>query len=259
MPRNRGYRGSRIRASRSGVQGNTISARSNYVTPSSATRRHEFQVLNSDNTLPINPDEYIIVQLAKFQRTFTGSDDTPPTALTSNNYDTFNTMNGSYISNFRAKVRMQNRDDGKGIYLDIYSIAVSFYDVLVWDTVYPGQCPFTFTTDNTTPSQAGQVLNKTITDTLVTDVNYKAFKGVQHYMKKLGTVYLTSEDSATPFHDLILQSLPAKCRRVNLGMFYGLIIANDTKKNDASTAQVTISSDISFVETPSEERLPWQP
>ncbi len=259
MPYNRSYSRGRTRSSTNTATNATVGQRRQYTKPSTAIRRHDFQTINRDSVAPILPNEYVVTTLAKFQRTFGSGDDEPDSALTSNNFPNPQTMNGSYISNFKSKIRMQNRDDGKGIYLDVYSIAISFYDALVWDTVYPSACPVTFSTDNTTPSNAGEVSFKAVTDSLVTDVQYKAFKGVQHYMRKLGSVYLTSEDSSQNYHDLILTGLPAKCRRSNLGMLYAIVIQNDAIKNDNASAQVTITTDTSYVETPSEERLPWQP
>ena len=63
-------------------------------------------------------------------------DDVPLDPTASNNYQTANVMNGSYINNFNAKITLKNIDSSDPITLDLYQVAVSFYDVLIWETLF---------------------------------------------------------------------------------------------------------------------------
>ena len=112
-----------------------------YVQQSSGSRRHQFTAdftgpAGSTDATSLAANEYGIFDLARFQRTFDISvtADTEPTATASNNYQTSAVMNGSKIIRYQAKVRIENTGTSTNYY-DVYTMALSFYDALIWDTV----------------------------------------------------------------------------------------------------------------------------
>lgn len=216
MPRYQRQHRYGVSASERSIQRPTYTRNNNYMVPKSGIKRHEFTFINKDSTSPLASEEYVPVQLLNMNRTYgSGNDEPNDSPAASNVYLTNNAMNGSYISNYKSAVRLENRDSAKGAYCDIYTVCTSFFDVLNWDNVYEAFCPVKFVTDNTTPSHAGEVTFKSDALSYVTDVGYKSFKGVQHYMKKLGTIYLTPDNGGRNQHELNFVGLPPKIRRMS--------------------------------------------
>lgn len=248
---------SSIRASSSN-QSRGLRNQSNF-SVNSGKRRHQFTTAGSPATAVL-ANQYFYMPLAQFRRTFGASDDNPPTPTASNNFQTESVMNGSRIENYQAKITIKNTSASTGIYLDIYEIAVSFYDVLVWNTIIPTSCPLTF--DSTTvgpPDLRGQVDEKAVSATLITDGNFKNYKTVQRYMRKIGTIYLSPSDGNQSQHEVLVNRVPPKCRRSQNGMYWGLFFHNDTTKNNAATFAGVASAEISFDEVPSDNRIQWIP
>lgn len=230
----------------------------NYVSEQSGARRHEVRntLVGSGGTLLAGTYQY--TTLCEFKRSFGGVTDGEPSPTASNNYQSVQVMNGSRISNYTAMLTCKNVSSSLPAILDVYIIALSFYDGLVWDQVISGSCPITY--DNSTVSPAdlrGEINWKTPTATLVTKNNYNSYKTVQHFMKYIGQIQLSATDGGKNQVTIPLPNLPRKCRRSNSGMFYGLILHNDSNINEGASLDVVSNVDIKFLETPSENRIPY--
>lgn len=196
--------------------------------------------------------------LLQFQRTFDVgvTNDVPPTATASNNYQSIKVFNGSKVSNFQAVFRLVNTGASLPANLDVYTIALSFYDALVWNTVLSANCPVTFNTTGGAGDNRGFVDWKTMTATIITDNQYKSFRFIQHFMKKLGTITIGNSDTDNEVV-FTLNRVPGKCVRSQTGMFYGIVFHNEASKNNGQTVNINPFMELSFVETPSENRLPY--
>ncbi len=231
-----------------------------YVSQQSGTKRHQFQSLVSVGTpLTLTAGLYFAFRLLRFQRSKAGgTNDVPPDATASNNYTTPNVFNGGKIVNFQATIKIKNRGNVGG-YLDIYQVAVSFYDVLVWNTLFPSACPVTF--DNTTVGPAdlrGQVDLKAVTSILIVKNTINNFKFLQHYIQPMGSVFVTNEDGGNGGEVTInVNRVPAKCRRSQTGMFWALFFHNDSDVNGSETLVLDATITESFEEIPSDNRLPY--
>lgn len=219
-------------------------------------RRHQF----FDDT-PIEgdfgsivTDSYVVVELARFRRSFGAGADDPPTASASNNYESDDVMNGSRIENFNALLTLKNRSVTRSASLDVFEIAVSFWDVLVWDTVFPTKCPLSFIT---TATNEGEIQTKTPTTSLVTYQDWVSYKFLQHYMKYKGTLNVAPTNNASNETTIFINDLPPQCRRSQTGMWYGLIFKNSAERNEGTTIAMDYHKEVSFDEIPSENRLPY--
>ena len=209
------------------------------------------------NMAPINLGDYATSTLCKFRRSFDGStSDGEPSATASNNYQTNGVMNGSKIGKFRAKVHLSAKGSSAGIYLDVYLTQTSFSDALYADAIYDSSCPVDF--NNGTDVWAQGEVGFKVPIITWTENNYKSFKGIQRITKFIGTVFLSSEDGGTPSAEFMISQLPAKCRRSQTGMFFGLMLHYSSTKNSEPTANVDASVDISFDEYPASNRLPFK-
>lgn len=255
----------RSRGSRFGVNQSTqsgsraVSAQPSYVTQQSGTKRHQVQSVGSPAPIALLAGEYFKFQLLRFARSAAGgTDDVPPSATASNNYQSTVVFNGSKIRNYNSTIRIKNRG-AIGGYLDVYECALSFFDVLVWDTIQTSTCPFTF--DSTTVGPAdlrGAVAFKTMTSTLIVKNTIHNFKFVQHYIKARGTIFVTNEDGGNGGEVTInVNRVPAKCRRSQTGMMWALFFHNDSDANGAETLALDATMDTSFEEIPSDNRLPF--
>lgn len=230
-----------------------------YTKQDSGARRHQFTSGGLNGFLVMASGAYGICDLLKFRRTFSGTtDDVPPTATLSNDFQTVEVMNGSRIGRYKAVINIENSDNTKGTYLDVYEVAVSFWDVFLWDLLYPAGCPFTF--DNTSvgpPDLRGAVAPKAITGTLVVENTIKGFKFLQHYIKKRGTIYVGALGQENNKAQVIITRVPPKVKRSQTGMYWGLIFHNNSDKNGALGANFVATCEYDFVETPSTNRLPY--
>lgn len=260
MPRtqSRGYN----RSTRYNIQG-TINANNpngrsnNFGVTNTGIWRHDTTNNHALSGTPIGINFYTIIPVCKTARTFTGAADAPPTASDSNNYPTPFVFNGSRISNVKGTIKIENDSASQSVYLDVYEIAVSFLDADQWETQYAGMNPLL---QNVTAASinAGDISERTPDATIITDQQYRSFKGVQHFMKKIGTLQIGNNDSSNNTIEFNFQGLPSKCRRSQTGMWYGFCLHNNSITNSGRTALLNINSQISFDEHPSDNRLPYQ-
>lgn len=232
--------------------------KSNYVSQQSGNRRHEFTlaapIVGSASIL--NANEYFGVEIIRFQRTFTGAADTPPTASASNNYATSGVFNGSRVSNLESTIVLKNTSATVSPTIDIYEIALSYYDGLIWNTIRPTQCPVAFTTGVGVTAGECYLDPAKVLATTILDQDIKNYKFQQHYLKKVGTVTLGNTDT-TNVATFKVNQIPPKCRRSQTGMLYAYIFANDSVKNGGATINLDYTLETKFSETPTDLRLPF--
>lgn len=224
---------------------------------STGAKRHQFTSGGLNGFLVMASGAYGTVDLLKFVRNDGVTDDTPPSATASNNYQSNEMMNGSYCSKFKAVINIENSDATVGTYLDIYEVAVSFWDVYLWNAIYPTACPYTFSTSTGPPDIRGRVNLKAVTATLVVENVIKNHKFLQHYIKKKGTIYVGPLGQSNNKAQIVIDRAHPKCRRSNNGMYWGLIFHNNSDKNGALGANLVATAEYDFLEHPTENRLPY--
>ncbi len=107
-------------------------------------RRHQYTTNGPDaGTANATVGQYFVTNLAKFERSFSGTDG-DPTPTASNNFGTSQVMNGSAIRNMDASITLKNLDANDPVTWDVYECAYSFWDVFIWDGVRTAKCPFNF-------------------------------------------------------------------------------------------------------------------
>lgn len=237
----------------------TQGSQKNYVSQQTGSKRHQYQGTAIGTPLTLTAGLYFHFNLLNFRRSLSGgTDDVPIPPTASNNYQTSRMFNGGKAINYNATIRIKNRGSIGG-YLDVYEIAVSFYDVLVWDTLFPTACPLTF--DSTTVGPAdlrGEIGTKAITSTLIIKNTIKNFKFLQHYIKSRGTIFITNEDGGNGGEVTInINKIPAKCRRSQTGMYWGIFFHNNSDENGSETLALDATLDASFEEIPTDNRLPY--
>jgi len=231
----------------------------NYVSQQTGAKRHQFQATAQGTPNTLTAGLYFYFTLAKFKRSLPGgTDDVPLNPTASNNYQSASVFNGGKIYNFDATIKIKNRG-AIGGYLDIYQVAASFYDVLVWNTLLPSGCPLTFDSSTVGPADLrGEVTPKSITSTLIIKNTIKNYKFLQHYIQPVGTVFVTNEDGGNGGEVSIrINRIPPKCRRSQTGMYWGLFFHNDSDSNGSETLTLDATIDESFEEIPSDNRLPF--
>lgn len=251
-------RGSGLRAYGGSLTGTAAqSTGKNYGSLSTGKWRHEYVQNTPAFGVPtaLTLGNYFLSLNAYFMRTSTAVADTPPVPTVSNNLGNPLVMNGSRISQFRKTIRLKNTSATNSPTIDIYQVALSYYDALIWDTMRTAECPVTFT--NTGGVYDGAV-NPKIPAIGVLSANDTAnFKFQQHYLKHVKTVTLGNTDGDNVV-EFTMSKIPPKCIRSQTGMFWATIFVYDTNKNTpASTANIEYSEATSFMETPSEQRLPF--
>lgn len=227
----------------------------NYQSLQTAIWRHQYTAnapqVGTPAALP--PDEYFIVRLMHFIRTGSATPDDPPTPTASNNYQNADVFNGSRVENLDATIRLKNQSSTVEATLDIYELSMSFFDVLLWNTVRTAACPLTF---NTVAPNQGNVSEKAVLSTIILDNDWNNFKYQQKYLKKVGTVTIGNSDNNN-VAEFKINRIPPKCRRSQTGMYFGYVFANDTNKNNAATLTLEYTLNNNFDEFPSENRLPY--
>lgn len=236
---------------RGNTQRNTTTNRGlkNYALQQTSTERHQLQGALAQFA-SIASGSYASLTLARFVR----NSGTRPTATASNNFQTTGVFNGGKISNFKCDIYAKSLSASTTFKIDVYAVALSFYDALVWDTVISTSCPVTF---SVAAGTEGEVVAKTPSATLITPNNINNYKFVQHYIKKIGSFVLAPTDSGVTTATMSLRNIPAKCRRANLGMFYGLFFHNDASTNASAAFTGTMEYNISFDVVPSDTPLPY--
>lgn len=223
-----------------------------------AVWRHEYTsaVLGSGTILA---NSYLPIPLVEFRRTFSvggGIDDKPPIPNAGNNFPTPEVFNSSKIENFKAVVHLSTRGSAPG-YITVYEAAYSFFDAYLHNAIYPSQCPVTFTSAIGTEDHRGEVNLKTPTTTLITTNLIKGLKFLQHYIRPIGKVYLPAINAQNGATDIVINDIPAKCRRANSGMFYGIFLHNDSTDNNSLSISVDASVEVKFDEIPADFRMPY--
>ncbi len=229
----------------------------NYGTLGSGLKRHMYST-GLASIASLAPNVYSANKILRFVRNDGVTNDVPPSATASNNYQTDKVMNGSRISNLQVKVAIKNTSATNSMILDVYVIILSFYDALVWDTINTSASLVSF--DSTTvgpPDIRGQVDYRATSATRLLRNTYANFKHLQHYYKNVGQLIFTASDGGSNTQTFILRGVPEKCRRSQNGMFYGLVIHNDSDTNGAKTWTGEGTMEVSFEEYPTENRLPW--
>ena len=227
----------------------------NYSLNQTGGRRHELmqEPVRGDSQAWL-PNESVGIVLCQMQRAF-NADDTPPTPTAGNNYQNISVMNGSTIDQYKAKIRLLNSSGSSSTYIDVYTIELSFYEALIWDTVDAGGLSHV-NFDQATPDRQGETTFKQPLPTLTAN-QYKNFKFTHHYMKHQGTIFLSSEDGSPAQGEINFSRVPPKVKRMQTGAFWGVVLTNDSIKNDGATLNVDISTEFSFMEHPTDNRLPY--
>jgi hypothetical protein len=231
----------------------------NYNYLQTSTRRHEFVSEHFNGNL--SSGDYVPITMLRFKRTFdSGNADVPPTPTEGNNYQSSSVFNGSRITNYRSKIHVENFEQSnatvqKTFFLDVYEIALSFFDGSNWEGFDGGALQDSLVSfDGSTSStnhEAGEVSYVTPNVTLSAN-NVKNNVFTQKYMRHAGRIKVPWGDSIT----LNFNNVPPKCRRSNSGMFWGIVLHNDSVIN-SDAFQVGITQETSFEEIPSETRLPF--
>ena len=208
-------------------------SRNNYKPEQTGIRRHEVisKITGLDS---IALGDYAFINLLQFKRSFGAGADDPPTPTASNNYASTQIMNGSKAYGYQANIKLSNVGSGNTVYIDVYTVTTSFADAIYMNDTYEAESPVQYRDSSATVDLQGQVLFKTV-HVIWTENTYKNFKGLQRHIRLLGTLALTSEDGGSPNAEFVIQGLPAKCRRSQTGMFYGLMFHySSTKNTDAN-------------------------
>ena len=238
------------------ILGSVSNSTRNYKSEGTGSRRHEFiSAVSEMKSMALG--DYAPVNLVNMKRTFGSSDDEPPTATASNNFQTSQTFNGSTVRGFQAKINCTNVGSSSGSYIDVYIVVTSFADALWLNTVYPSESPIGMTTAGGTPDNDGEVFFKG-THVIWTENTYKNFKGIQRYIHHLGTMFVSSEDGGTPSAEFTINQLPAKVRRMQTGAFMGLFFHYSSSKNSDPSIDLDCSVDIKFDEIPASNRIPFR-
>lgn len=241
--------------------GSTLNNQTDYGYQGTGTLRHEFRSQHDSefvsNTLASG--KYQMVDMLRFKRSFsTTVPDVPPTPTNGNNYQTSTVFNGSLVRDFskiftiKSLEGTDNNTSLKSFTLDIYQLAFSFWDAFIYEEAgnAPGLDPITDFDNIASSENAGEVEFDS-TPTLFTANGVKNSKFIQHYVKLIGSVEIGPGQSV----NLAVNRIPAKCRRANSGMFWGLIFHNDTIKNNGAAFNGAINSETSFKEIPTDNRL----
>ena len=245
----------------SATSGNQGKLPPNYGSLGTGKFRHEasFATDGFEGDLPsmLNLGSYFMVQNLQFSRTFDfPNPDVPPTPTVSNNLAGSNFFNGSYATNFRSNIRIKNQDSVDTVTLDVFNIALSYYDAKIWDDIRPDSCPVTFL--NSGDANDGVVIPKS-TPSLPTDLSmqdWNNFKFQQHYMQHLGTVTI-GDVQGDNIIELTQTRIPPKCRRSQTGLYWATLFLYDATKNTDNTANLEVNQELKWEEHPSENRLPF--
>lgn len=237
---------------------NTRTSRDNYKSSGTGIRRHDLNLEIAQGNMAIDSGSYFPFPFFRFQRTFSpaaADPDVEPTATSSNNYVSLNVMNGSAIRNHSSSIKIQN-EGAQPHYLNIYSAVFSFADALYASSLFPVEFPYTMELSG---NNQGQIDENTPNATSFNDTQWRNFKTLQKYIKKLGTINIGTHDSGDRgVAELNFTGVPPKTVRSQTGMYYGLIIQNDSQLNGAAAFNGTITQQTSFEEIPSTDRIPFR-
>lgn len=228
---------------------NSVQARqhSPYQLQSGGNRRHQY---NAEGAATLALDDYFHIPLLRFDR------DAFPAPTASNNYQTPDATNGSRVSDFLASIKIKTVLAVPAL-LDVYEIATSFFDVMVWNTVQPTACPVTF---STAAGAEGEINQKAMVGTLINSNTIANFRFVQHYIKHKGTLEFGVSGSDQDIQEIVANEIPPQCIRSNLGMSWSLYFKfSSLKNNAAATFPYKFAMESNFMESPmtDTEQLPY--
>ncbi len=229
--------------------------RNNYARPQqTAGIRHEATFDSPDigitTMLPLG--EYFLVEHSRFIRTSdSGTPDLPITPTVSNNIAGSRVMNGSTIYDYSSNIRLKNQDSVDNVTLDVFNIALSFYDSNTWNSITPDSCPVNFDLGVNTE---GQTTSKVTLPTDLSMQTWNNFKFQQHYMSHLGTITI-GDIQGDNVVELKQTRIPGKCRRSQTGMYWATLFLYDATKNSDNNANIEFNHEQSFKEVPSAERI----
>ena len=216
--------------------------------------RHEYNAQLEGTQ--ITAGEYVEVPIIRFARSFSGTADDPPSPTSGNNYQVNRVFNGSRIQRLNNRIQIKSQQvtpdasaANQTFGIDVYEIALSFYEGYLWNALSPTTSPIDY---DTTSTDEGEVDFKGTPITLTANT-YKNSKFTQHFMKYRGRINVGAGETAV----INLNRIPPKCRRANVGMFWGVVLHNETSVNDSANFPCSILYEASFEEIPSENRLPW--
>lgn len=224
-----------------------------YQNSSGPVWRHTYQAGASYTTATlIEIGKYALMPLAYFRRTFgSPTADVPPTPINyTNNYATPACFNGSRLDKFQGKITLKN-ESANQLYLDVCMIAVSFYDALVWNTVWAAASPINFV--NTLGAvDGGHITQKAIGLGFMDMTTIRDSTFIKRFVTYMGTITVPAVN-AGGIAEININQIPAKCRRVNQGMYWGLAFCNDGLKNNGDVS-CRIVGNFDFLEYPAASR-----
>lgn len=207
--------------------------------------------LGSANALTTN--NYFAVIMMKTLMSFDTSADTPPTPNKSNHIAGASVFNGSRMDNFSSVIRLKN-NDAVTRYLDLYECTLSFLEPTDWLSIRGVPRPVV---QSLTGVSAGNSSTPTPAIGVIDSQAYQESLTDQHYMKKIGTIEMGAAASGDNTVELHHNIIPPKCRHANYGMIWTLFFHNDFNKNGVVTQNTSFNQEISFSETPSAHRIPF--
>lgn len=227
-----------------------------YAKEQTGVKRHQYNsaVLGSG---AIATGLYQIIPIVQMKRTFTVNNDEEDSPTQGSNYETPDVMNGSYVTNFDTTLHIHNKTNTNSGWLTVYEIALSYYDALIWNTLMPSNCPVQFDTASVgPPDHRGEVTIKTPSLNLIDEDVIKSHRFQQRYIRELGKVYVPHWNEGGKV-DIKLNDIPSKCKRVQQGTFYGIVLFNDPVVNSSASVVATTSMENSFDEIPSSNRFAY--
>lgn len=236
----------------------------NYAGRQTGVRRHEFTA-EVENTNTLGAGNYVTITNLKFARTFSTASpadpDEEPVATLGNNYQTPRVMNGSRVQNFRKKITIRNNqltDAGAGtqktVKYDVYELTLSFWDAFILET-YEQDAGLINEIINFEGNDADPHFGEVDWDPahpLTTNNQFNNSTFLQRYYRHKGQISIEAGGQA----ELNINYLPPKVRRSNSGMFWGILLLNDSIANAGESIVCNVMEETSFEEIPSSERNP---
>lgn len=225
----------------------------NYVPTQSGVWRHQF---TQGATYPgagvlITQQVYAILELAKFERSFSGTDGPPTPVANTNNFTSTKCFNGSRIGKYNCNIILRNETPSTPVYLDVYMIALSFEEAYLWNAIWAAACPVSQIV-TLGGAAAGDVTTKAPTIGFIDRQTVQDSNWLKRFIKPMGTITVPSVESGG-VAEVNINTVPPKIRRSNSGMYWAIAFANDALKNQGDKS-VRIIGTYDFEEFPSSSR-----
>lgn len=236
-----GRRFSRIRPTPSSKSHSVLPYnRDSYVGQQNTARRHQFQNTTTQSALALG--DYWVVPLLFGVKT-------PGSPTASNNWQTRAVEFGSLVEDFSCKIQIKSANASPFL-IDVYEVQLSFFDAYLWNAIQPTACPVDQIL--TAGATQGQAFDKAVSPTLIIQNTINNFKFVQHYIKYRGQLEFSANSGNDYVQEIIIDKVPPKCKRANIGMFWCLFFKIDSDRNTgATTFTAKTAQDYSFTEIPS--------